>query len=156
MSVKMEGMEDITRKLNSLGKPRLFLRPMTKSVNYLHEEMNKSPTKSGTWAAWADRHPAARKAYWAKVASGEAKHGPGGYVRSGRLSRDWTKKISMNGRRGEVINENTGGYAHYAQGPNQVSFHKDTGYPRTDKVAQKGAPKVIGFFKRAYDKELAR
>ena len=154
MTVKIEGMAAIVKKLESLNKPEVFNRPMRQSVDHIYEIMNKDPKKSGTWSAWADRHPAARRAYWAKVSENPSIHGPGGYNRSGRLKRDWSRSVKNQGREGIIENANTGDYAHWAQGVQQVSFHADTKYARTDEVAKKEAPKVIAFFKAAYDKAV--
>ena len=90
MTVKIEGLDPILKKLASLNKPGVLKRPMTLAVNHLYGKMKKEPRKSGTWARWADDNPASRRAYWAKVASGEARHGPGGYIRSHKLQKGWT------------------------------------------------------------------
>ncbi len=82
MTVKIEGLDAIVKKLDSLGKPGAFKRPMTRAVKHLYGKMKKEPTKSGTWSSWADHNPASRLAYCAKVASGEASLGTGGYQRS--------------------------------------------------------------------------
>ena len=154
MTVKIEGLEAVVKKLDSLGKPSVFKPPMTLAVKHLYGKMKKEPRKSGTWSAWADDNPAARRAYWAKVASGEARHGPGGYIRSHKLQKGWTKRIEANGRRGIV--ENNVPYGPYVQGVRQISPHADSRYPTTEKVAKEEASFIIGIFKRAYDKELAR
>ena len=154
MTVKMEGMEAIVKKISVLGKPVLHKPPMTLAVKYIYGKLKKEPRKSGTWSAWADHNPASRRAYWAKVASGEARHGSGGYQRSHKLHKGWTKKVEASGRRGIV--ENNVDYGVYVQGERQISPHADSRYPQVEKVAKEEADFIARIFKRAYDKELAR
>ncbi len=153
MTVKIEGMEAVVKKLDSLGKPGAFKRPMTRAVKHLYGKMKKEPRKSGTWSAWADRNPASRRAYWAKVASGEASHGPGGYQRSHKLQGGWKQKVSPNGRRGEVYNEVP--YGKWVQGLKQISPHADSRYPRTDQVAEKELSFIVKIFDRAIDAKVS-
>lgn len=154
MTVKIEGLDPILKKLASLNKPGVLKRPMTLAVKHLYGKMKKEPRKSGTWAAWADHHPAARRAYWAKVASGEARHGPGGYQRSHRLQKGWVKRVEAGGRRGIV--ENAVPYGIWVQGARQISPHADSRYPQTEKIAKEEAGFIVKIFERAYDKELAK
>ena len=154
MTVTIKGLDDVVRKLESLGKPGVFKKPMQASVDHLWGKMKRDPGKSGTWSAWADRHPGARRAYWAKVRSGEAQHGPGGYIRSHKLYRGWKKKVLNNGRRGEITNDQP--YWTYVQGLRQISPHADSNFPHAAKVVRDEARVVIGIFQRHYERLLKK
>ena len=153
MTVKIEGLDAIVKKIDSLGKPAVFMRPMRQSVDHLYKIMTSDPPKApGAFSKLAS--DAQRRAYWAKVRENPSIHGPQGYRRSGRLLGDWGKTVTNQGRRGEVFNRNTGGYAQWVQGIRQQSFHKVTKYSKTDAVAKKEAPKIVAFFKEAYDRAV--
>jgi len=153
MTVKIEGMAAIVKKLESLNKPEVFNKPMRQSVDHLYKIMTSNPRKApGAFSRLAT--DAQRRAYWAKVSENPSIHGPQGYNRSGRLQRDWSRRVTKQGREGIVENANTGGYAQYVQGIRQQPFHAVTKYNKTDEVAKKEAPKVIAFFKAAYDKAV--
>lgn len=154
MPLKIEGLKEITRKLESLGDPKVFRRPMQQSVEHINVKMQKDPSKArGAFSALAT--PGQRRAYWAKVARGEARHSAtSGYIRSGRLYRGWQTKIEANGRRGIIYNDV--GYAGYVQGESQQPFHAVTRYPKDSKVAKEEGPKVVGFFEAEYARQLAK
>lgn len=156
MTVKIEGLDAIVKKLESLGKPAVFKRPMRLAVDHIYHKMKVSPSKSGTWSAWAKGKPGVLAAYWAKVHSGAAKHGPGGYIRSGRLKRDWERRVEKGGRLGVIENKNTGGYAHWVQGESQISPHGDSKYPTTEDVAKKEARTVVRIFEDEYNRQLKK
>jgi hypothetical protein len=129
MTVTIKGMDAVSLKLRNLQNfTQWATPPMQKTVALLHDEIAKYPTKAaGAFSRYAT--PKQRRAYWAKVRSGEIGHGAGGYIRTGTLGRKWVTKVenSINGVRGEVGN-NTG-YAQYVQQlASQQSFHKASGW----------------------------
>ena len=154
MPIEITGLEEIVRKLESLDDPKVFRDPMRRSTEYLKDILSEYPPKAA--GAFTDMaRPGQRRAYWAKVSSGEISHGSGGYQRTGKTGQGWTIDISTNGREGKVGNIKPG--ARWVYGATtQQPFHAASTFPRVDKVAKKEAPKIVGFFKAALDKAVKR
>ena len=151
MTIEIKGMEAIVKKLESLNKPAIFKAPMRKSLDHLEGKVKRDPTKAkGAFSAMATKKQ--KRAYWAKVSSGEARHGPQGYIRSHKLFRGWKKQISDGGRTGLVYNKTD--YGPFVEGLRQQPFHRASNWPRVDKVAKEEAKTVIRFFQQAYEKAL--
>lgn len=157
MPVTIDGLTEIIRKLNSLDDPKVFKRPMTEATAHLHNKIAKAPQKApGAFSAMAT--PGQRRAYWALVSSGEITHLDGsGYRRSGS-AKNWTTKVSSDGRTGEVGINSAG--AVYVWGgpprPMQQRFHAASGWPRVDEVVKEEADTVVGFFEKEYARQLAK
>ena len=150
MTVKIEGLDAVLKKIDSLGKPGVLYTPMSQSLNHLQDLVAKYPRKKqGAFSALAT--PGQKRAFWARVGSGEISFREGiGYVRSGTLGRKWIKRIEKGGRGGTLMNN--AGYGPYVQSDaGQQPFHAVTKYNKTDEVAKKEASKVIALFKAAYD-----
>lgn len=153
MSVKIEGLEKVIKKIESLNKPGAFRAPMEKSLNHLEGKLKRDPTKDPTaFSRLATKRQ--KKAYWARVSSGKARHGPQGYIRSHKLYRGWKKRTENGGRTGLVYNDTD--YGPFVEGLRQQPFHKASNWPRVDEVAKDEAKIVIGIFKRHYEKLLRR
>ena len=150
-----KALASIMRKLDGLDKPGVMRRPMERSVDHLNGKLQKDSTKaSGAFSRMAT--PGQRRAFWAKVSSGEARVNAQGYVRSHRLFKDWDKQVTHGGRRGEVWNKNTGNYAQYVQGDRQQSFHAASNYPTTEKVARDEKDFIIKIWQREYERQLSK
>ena len=153
MTVKIEGLDAIVKKIDSLGKSGVMKRPMTKSISHIHDLIAKAPRKKpGAFSALAK--PAQKRAFWARVGSGEINFREGiGYVRSNVLVNKWTSKVSGDGRRGEVGTNVP--YAPLVQSDaRQQLFHKASGWPTVEQVVKKATPYVLARFKAAYDKAV--
>ena len=153
MTVKIEGLDAIVKKIDSLGKSGILYRPMSQSLNHLQDIVAKYPRKKpGAFSALAT--PGQKRAFWAKVGSGEINFREGvGYVRSGTLGRKWYKRIEKGGRGGSLINN--AGYGPYVQSDaGQQLFHKASGWPTVEKVAKKATPFILKKFKEAYDRAV--
>ena len=153
MSVKIEGLEKVTRKLESLNSPAVFRRGMQRAVNHVKKVAQDYPEKAqGAFSALAT--PGQRAAYWAKVSSGEIQHAEGiGYVRSGRLKGDWSTKVYNNGRTGEVLNNTS--YGPFVQSQEaQQPFHKQSKWQTTEQIAGREAKAVVEIFEDEYNREL--
>lgn len=153
MTVKIEGLDAVMKKLDSLGKPGVFKTPMTQSVSHVHDLITKYPRKKqGAFSVLATEGQ--RKAFWAKVSSKEISLMPGGgYRRSRILGNKWTSKVSADGRRGEVGNITP--YAPFVQSDaGQQPFHAASKWPTVEKVVKKATPYVLARFKAAYDKAV--
>ena len=127
----IKGLERVSKKLGNLVNFTLWATPpMQQTVALVHEEIAQyKPKAQGAFSRYAT--PAQRRAYWAKVKSGEARHREGiGYVRTGTLGRKWVTKVSNTpgGVQGEIGNNTY--YARYVQSAiSQQPFHKATGFP---------------------------
>jgi hypothetical protein len=126
----IKGLERVSKKLNGLANFTMWATPpMQQTVALVHEEIAQyKPKAQGAFSRYAT--PAQRRAYWAKVRSGEARHQEGiGYVRSGTLGRKWVTKVknTTGGVQGEI--GNNAEYARYVQSAaQQQTFHKATGF----------------------------
>ena len=129
MTVTIKGLEKVSKKLNNLVNFTMWATPpMQQTVALVHDDIAKMPNKApGAFSRYATAGQ--KRAYWAKVRSGEISHGPGGYRRTGTLARKWTTQVSNTpgGVRGEVGNVER--YAKYVQSlAQQQTFHKASGW----------------------------
>ena len=153
MPIEITGLEEITRKLDALGDPKIFRDPMQRSLDRLELRLKDKPSKApGAFSAMAT--DGQRRAYWAKVSSGAARHGASGYIRTGDTSRAWTTKLRRGGREGWVGNAKYPANIYVFGEGTQQRFHAASGWPRVDKVAKKEASTIVGFFREAYKKAV--
>jgi hypothetical protein len=153
MPIKIDGLPEIVRKLGSLDDPKVFKRPMEQSLAHLQNKLAKSPTKQpGAFSAMAT--PGQRRAYWARVSSGDITHINTGYRRTGTLNRKWLYRLLNGGRNGLLSNINR--WATFVQGLDQQPFHEASGWTRYDKVAEDEADTVVGFFEKEYARQLKK
>lgn len=144
MSVTIEGMEQVSKKLGSLSRFSAWAyEPMEQTVSIIHDEIATYPEKAdGAFSRLAT--PGQRRAYWAKVRSGEANHREGvGYVRTGGLGRKWVTKVenTTNGVRGEIGNNTA--YAQYVQQrTTQQPFHTASGWATAERVLEELDDKI--------------
>jgi len=130
MTIKIEGIEKITRRFSKLAAFQQWASaPMEQTTALIQDKIAKYPRKSpGAFSRLAT--PGQRRAYWAKVRSGEINHREGmGYQRSGTLGRKWTSKITKtaDGVRGEV--GNNAAHAQFVQSQQrQQPFHTASGW----------------------------
>jgi hypothetical protein len=127
---------------------------MEQSLSIIQDDVAKAPKKaSGAFSRMAT--PGQKRAYWARVSSGEIDHREGiGYVRTNTLARKWTTKIRRltSGMIGEVGNNTI--YAKYVQGLKQQSFHAASKWARIDKVFDKNKANIERIWNRAIDRIL--
>ena len=154
MSVEIKGLDALVKKLDSLGQPGAFRRPMTQSVQHIHRKLAKPPRKAqGAFSRLAT--PGQKRAFWARVSSGEIEFREGiGYVRTNRLRNSWTTKVSSDGRTGEV--GNIVSYGPFVQGFRQQPFHAESKWPQTEKVAKAEQNAVLKFFRLQYERLLKK
>jgi hypothetical protein len=153
VTVNDKQLQSIMSKLDALDKPANMRRAMERSVDHLNGKLQKDVTKAGgSFSAMAT--PGQRRAFWAKVSSGEARVDGRGYVRSGKMYRGWKKKTRSDGRQGEVYNDVP--YGPYVQGERQQPFHAASKYPTTEKVARDEKDFVIKIWQREYERALSR
>lgn len=152
MTVKIEGLEKVVKKLDALNSPGIFKKPMTQAVQHIKRKIARPPRKdAGAFSRLAT--PAQRRAFWARVNSGEIQFREGvGYVRTNQLRNSWTEKVTNGGRRGEVGTNIP--YGPFVQGDRQQPFHEASGWPVAEEVAKEEADTVVRIFKRAYDEAI--
>ena len=160
MTIKINpsDLRAVRKKLRTLNNFQQWAKPpMEQSLSILRDDIAKAPRKSpGAFTRLAT--PGQRRAYWARVNSGEIRHGPGGYIRTGLLVRQWGTKITktMRGMIGVVSNIVMEKYGKYVDGPYQQPFHAASKWRRIDKVIETNRPKIERIFKRAIDRVLAK
>jgi hypothetical protein len=130
MTIKIDGLDAVNAKLRKLAAFQQWASaPMEQTTALIQDKIAKYPRKSpGAFSRLAT--PGQRRAYWAKVRSGEINHREGmGYQRSGTLGRKWTSKITKtaDGVRGEV--GNNAAHAQFVQSQQrQQPFHAASGW----------------------------
>ena len=145
MPIEITGLEAIVKKMDALNDPKIFKLPLIESTLHLKRRLEKYPLKSpGAFSRLAT--PGQKRAYWAKVSSGEISTMPGGgYRRSGTLGKKWTYTIKQR----ESRLHNNVGYGPYVQGERQQSFHEASKWPKVSKVAKDSESAILGYFKAA-------
>ena len=156
-TITITGLDAVAHRLKTIDDIALHLGPpMTKSLMHLQRRMARYPRKSpGAFTRLAT--PAQKRAYWARVKSGEISTDPRtGYRRSGTLGRKFSHKVTRhaNGMTGELTNNAPG--AIYVIGERQQPFHKESGWPQIDDVAAKESKAIQGYFDDAIRNLLRR
>jgi hypothetical protein len=137
-SVQIRGLDKVMAKLDKVGKPGAFKRPMTKAVAHLHNRIAKYPPSSeanspGSGYSWYER------GFGTRTVTGRA------YPTSETLGRRWTHDVSADGKRGVV--GNNASYGPFVQSEEQqAAFHKRRGWETDVTVAEKEGKTVVGFF----------
>lgn len=156
-TIKIEGMDKVLKKLKTVEELHKHMTPpMNQALGHLQRRLARYPQKAeGAFSAMAT--PAQKRAYWAKVRSGEiSTMKGGGYRRSGTIGRKWSHRIRTRGSGmiGELTNNAPG--AIFVQGDRQQPFHKASGWPQVDDVAAKEAKAVQGYFDAAIKRIIAK
>ena len=155
--ITITGLDKALAKLKTVEELNKHMTPpMNQALGHLQRRMARYPQKAaGAFSAMAT--PGQKRAYWAKVRSGEISTAKGGgYRRSGTTGRKWSHRIKTRGTGliGELTNNAPG--AIYVQGPRQQPFHKASGWPQVDDVAEKEAKAVQGYFDAAIKRIIAK
>lgn len=155
----IQGLDALQRKLKTLEQfQRKLKKPMDESTKIVHRYIGKSTRKKkGAFTAMAT--PGQRRAYWAKVSSGEAGHSKtSGYKRTGQMQTGWTTEVKTksSGVEGIVGNKKAQKYGKFVQGEFQQPFHKASGYRTIDQTIEATRDKVNGKFAAVVKKELNR
>jgi len=154
----IKGLDDLQRKFKTLENfQRKLKAPMEESASLVVDYMATAPRKKkGAFTQYAT--PGQKRAYWAKVSSGEIEQNAHGYKRTSTLVTGWNYKIktSSRGIKAEVGNKKAKGWGHYVQGAEQQLFHKASGWRTTDEAIKKTANEVQKIFDKAIKRELNR
>ena len=133
---KLKTTEDIARHLGP---------PMVQSLSHLQRRVARYPRKDPTaFARLATK--AQKRAYWARVRSGEINHGKHGYVRTGTLGRKWSHRVRSGNTFVIGSLTNNAGYGVYVMGERRQAFHAASGFKTVDEVAEKEGKAVQGYF----------
>lgn len=141
MSLDIEGLDRVLRKLGRFETLLIMEEPMERSLVKIENVMKEypNPPAPGEWAA--KTHPAQKRAYFALLRAGLIKPG-----RTGTLGRRWTHAITKlpDGLEGRVGNNTT--YGPFVQSKRfQARFHR--GRWRTDEEAiQELRPDILRDF----------
>lgn len=156
-TITVEGLDKVVKKLGTISNIEREMRPpMQKTLDYLHRRLAAYPPKAaGAFSAMAT--PAQKRAYWAKVRSGRARHTEGGgYVRSNHLANHWRKRVQIGDRR--VTGELSNGvqYARYVYGRQRQPFHRASGFPTVDEFAERESGVVRMYFDAAIKRIISK
>lgn len=154
-TIEITGLERIAHKLRTVEQISMTLGPpMQQSLMHLQRRVARPPRKAaGAFTALAT--PRQKRAYWARVRSGEITHDKRtGYRRTNTLVRKWSVQVKTNllGASGQLTNNSEHGV--FVQGERQQPFHKASGWPTVDGVAEKEAPAVQRYFDAAIKRAL--
>lgn len=125
--------------------------PMKKSVDWITKDASKyKPKAAGAFSQYAT--PGQKRAYWAKVRSGEARHSESsGYIRSGKTKRGWTKEVRRYGGGVQgIIGNVEPHYIYVHTEPYQQPFHKKTGFMTVEKAFEQNKSRIDAEFDKAF------
>jgi hypothetical protein len=151
MTIKIDGIEAVSKKLRTLADFQQWAAvPMEQTTALVWDEISKAPPKSpGAFSRLAT--PRQKRAYWAKVRSGEITHREGmGYQRTNTLQRRWTSSIkkTADGVRGEL--GNNAPYVFFVQSDaRQQPFHKASGWVTDKQALERTEPRIEAVWRAA-------
>jgi hypothetical protein len=156
-TISVTGLERALAKFKTVENIAIAIAPELDGLeSYLLKEVRNQPRKKpGAFSAMATDKQ--RKAYWAKVRSGEAQHGAGGYVRSYNLWRSW-KRVPKTVTATRIIIGvgNDAPHVQYVHGKQRQPFHRASGW-KTDNQLANDQRKVVGTkVKRAIDRAISK
>lgn len=145
MTVEVQGLDDVLRKLDGLDAPEVFRRPMTQATAHLQRKLAQYPPQVSRRQPFKTEKQR-RYFFWA-LREGIIQVP---YRRTGTLGRKWTTEVSPDGRQGRVGNNTP--YAPLVQGTReqQASYHAQGGWRRVDHVARTEQQRVVGYFEAQY------
>ena len=147
MTIEINGLEAITRKIDALGKPHAFVKPMHEAVQYVQGGVSKYPASSSA------NSPKAHGGWYERGFGSKYRRLDGtvtGRQTSQTLGRRWTSSVTPDGRLGRV--GNNAKYAKYVQGEEQAGFHKRRGWTNAPEWADKHSGNILKIFERHYAK----
>lgn len=153
-TVTLVGADAIVSKVTEVANPLSYISAMNKAVRLVKDDMQRYPSKAqGSFTRLATAGQ--RRAFWAKVHSGEARIDGQGYVRQGKLKQGWQTRIEQapNGLNGIAFNSLR--WSMYVQGDNaQQPFHKASRFLTPDKEIKKRKNDILKLFQVEARREL--
>ena len=166
LTIDEAALARIQRKLKKISEFNTRASaPMQEALELLEEEVTNYPAKNpNAFSQLAT--PAQKRAYWAKVRSGEIKHREGvGYVRTGKLKSSWRQKIirsagkqiaGASGIRGVLYSDNVR-YAQWVQGSKyQQPFHGKSRWVTEKLALRRHSGKIKKIFAAWIKRQLTR
>lgn len=153
----IQGLDALLHKLTTLQQFNVWAQaPMTQSIALVqHDITTVEPVAEGAFSRLAT--PAQKRAYWAKIRSGEARERPGGgYRRTNTIVRSWTSEVNNipNGVQGVVgTNQPAAKYVHAAA--HQQPFHKVTGWHTDEQAIENTQDAIARVWAAAVRRKLA-
>lgn len=147
VKVKTKEFDKLQGKMRGVEK----LRALKKGGDWLRDWLrNERPAKkAGAFSAMAT--PGQKRAFWAKVRSGQARVDGQGYVRTGNTAGAWGSTATSGFKVIVENNELPAAYFLYDQKAQQP-FLAASGWTRVDKVGKEKLPDVI----KVIDSEIAK
>ena len=153
----IQGLDALQRKLKTLENfQRKLKTPMNKSVKLVHKYWGAKPRKKkGAFSAMAT--PGQRRAYWARVGSGDIEHGKFGYKRTNQIVNSLETRVNMhsNGVKG-VVGTNAPGARYVIGSKQQQPFHKASGWRTNEEVIEAKLDEINALFDKVVKRELNR
>jgi len=121
-------------------------RPLNRTSELLINEARDYPDKDPSAFRTLDR-PKQKRAYWAKVHSGEIQHGANGYVRTNKLRDSWDEiepKLGKTSARTGI--EGTLPYNQFVMGERRQQFHKRSGWLTGRQLLDDNEREITDFF----------
>jgi len=139
----------VRKKLAEIANAQNLRPAMDEAVELVYEVTQDQPQKKpGAFSSLAT--PGQRRAYWAKVRSGEARHGAGGYIRSGNLKRGWQKRVrALKTKLKGVVFSTKPRYNVYVQGAKIQPFHKASRWETDKEIAKRNEGAIAAIFDEA-------
>jgi len=151
-SIKVNDKE-VRKVLNELANAQNLRPAMDEAVELVYEDTQAYPDKDPN--AFRDTAtPKQKRAYWAKVSAGLARHSEtSGYIRENRLKRGWKKRVRAlkTMLRGEVTNESPK-YNVFVQGHRRQVFHNISGWKTDKQIGRFNEKKIAAIFDKALKK----
>lgn len=146
--VKIEGLEKLNAKLNSVQAAKIFKDVMTPQAKHIQGVTSKYPRLSS-----ANRPN--KKGRWYERGYGPrwlTKQGVHGYKTSEILAKNW--KVTVTGTRATI--SNTSSYAEYVHGERQARFHRKRGWKKLTTTIKDNIKNIEKSLKAYTDRLLSK
>ncbi len=156
MTIQVEGLDSIRKKIESLGQPRALKVPMGQAVDHLQLKMKAYPIGNQHRPQPFRSEKSRRFFFWAlREGKIEVPYRRGQSPGSEKLGTSWTTSVSADGRTGKVGNDAS--YGPLVQDrTRQTAYHKATGWNTVQDVVKKEQKAVLRFFQIQYERLLKK
>lgn len=136
IQVDDRAMDKVIAKMKTLDNIMVAMAPDMRDIqDMLFKDAREQPRKAaGAFTKLAT--PGQRKAYWAKVKSGEARNGPNGYIRSGKTFRGWKKSMRLTAHSIQIDVYNDADGVQFVHGKRRQPFHRVSGWKTDTEMAR--------------------
>jgi len=156
INIDKAALRRIQRKLKTVSEfNRRASEPMEESVEILRDALADYPRKSpGAFSRLAT--PGQRRAYWARVKSGDITHRDGvGYERSGKTGQRWTTEVKRTTSGVKGVVGNNAPWAKWVQrAGDQQPFHVVSGWITDKRAVRENSDDINRIWARWIRREL--